>query len=318
MKIAVPDLISNSYFPAVAAAELGMFKDEGLAVDVELIFPVDRAYAALRNGEVDFVAGSAHSALSAFPEWNGVKLICAQGQGMYWFLVMRRDINPKRNDLSIVKGRKIGAAPWVDMGLKQLLIAGGIDLVRDEVQIAPVPGAVGKTVNFGLTAAHALEKGLIDGFWANGMGTETAVRSGAGSIVLDVRRGDGPTGCFDYTMASIATTEEKIGKDPKAVEAVVRGIVRAQEVLKRDPNKARAIGAKVFPESEAKLIADLILRDVPYYYAGISEASVDGMNTFCRNLGILKGSPSYGDVVAQQFRPLWQKNPIDRLQHGKS
>ena len=145
MKIAVPDLISNSYFPAVAAVELGILKDEGVAAEVELVFPVDRAYAALRSGEVDFVAGSAHSALSAFPEWKGIKLLCAQGQGMYWFLVMRRDLKPQRNDLSIVKGRKIGAAPWVDLGLKRLLVAAGIALVRDEARIGRYRALWGRT-----------------------------------------------------------------------------------------------------------------------------------------------------------------------------
>jgi len=67
MKIAVPDVISNSYFPAAGAVELGFFKQEGLDVSLELIFPVDQAYAALRDGAVDFVGGSAHSALAAFP-----------------------------------------------------------------------------------------------------------------------------------------------------------------------------------------------------------------------------------------------------------
>jgi ABC-type nitrate/sulfonate/bicarbonate transport system substrate-binding protein len=308
MKIAVPDLISNSYFPAVAAVELGILKDEGVAAEVELIFPVDRAYAALRRGEVDFVAGSAHSALSAFPEWKGVKLLCAQGQGMYWFLVMRRDLNPRRNDVAIVKGRRIGAAPWVEMGLKRLLVAAGIDLVRDEVQIGPVPGAVGTTVNFGLTAARALEARLIDGFWANGMGAETAMRSGAGCIVLDIRRGDGPPGCFNYTMASLATTERNIEKDTRLAEATVRAIVRTHEILKRDPDKAGEVGAQLFPKSEAALVAELIRRDAPYYDASISEATVHEMNAFCRDIGILAGDPSYGDVVATQFQPLW--NPI--------
>jgi NitT/TauT family transport system substrate-binding protein len=178
MKIAVPDLISNSYFPAAAAVEMGSFKAEGVDLALELIFPVDKAYAALRDGAVDFVGGSAHSALSAFPEWKGVKLICAQGQGMYWFLVMRADLNARRNDLSIVKGRRIGGRPGVEMGLRRLLTADGIDLAQDKVSIAPVPGAVGVSVNFGLTAAKALEDGKIDGFWANGMGTEVAVRRG--------------------------------------------------------------------------------------------------------------------------------------------
>ena len=68
MNLAVPDLISNSYFPAVAAVELGFFKEEGLDVELELVFPVDSAYRALRDGAVDFVGGSAHSALAAFPD----------------------------------------------------------------------------------------------------------------------------------------------------------------------------------------------------------------------------------------------------------
>src|SRR5471032_1633 len=207
MKLAVPDMISNSYFPAEAAVELGFFREEGLDVTLEMIFPVDKAYAALRDGAVDFVGGSAHSALAAFPAWNGVKLLCAQAQGMYWFLIMRADLNVARGDISAVKGKRIGAAPWVEMGLRRLLTVAGIDLKRDEVTIAPVPGAVGEKANFGLMAAQALAEGKIDGFWANGMGTEVAQRSGAGTLVLDVRRGDGPKACFNYTMASVATTE---------------------------------------------------------------------------------------------------------------
>src|ERR1044072_8200729 len=140
MKLAVPDIISNSYFPAAAAVELGFFAREGIDVSLELIFPVDKCYQALRDGAVDFVGGSAHSALAAFPEWQGVKLLCAQGQGMYLFLVMGADLKVARGDLSVVKGKRIGAAPWVDMGLRQLLIAGGLDLARDDVTIAPVPG----------------------------------------------------------------------------------------------------------------------------------------------------------------------------------
>src|SRR5215813_10815396 len=132
MKLAVPDMISNSYFPAIAAAELGLFREEGLDIDVELIFPVDKAYMALRDGTIDFVGGSAHSALAAFPEWRGAKLLCAQAQGMYWFLVMHADFGAQRGDVAAVKGRSIGAAPWVDMGLRRLLIEAGIDLVRDQ------------------------------------------------------------------------------------------------------------------------------------------------------------------------------------------
>jgi len=199
VKLAVPDLISNSYFPAVAAVELGFFEREGLDVALELIFPVDKAYAALARGQVDLVGGSAHSALAAFPEWKGVKLLCAQGQGMYWFLVMHADLHATRGDAGIVKGRRIGAAPWVELGLRGLLKESGVDPARDDVRIAPVPGTAGRGVNFGVTAAKALEERHIDGFWANGMGAELAVRRGVGTVVFDVRRGDGPKACFHFT-----------------------------------------------------------------------------------------------------------------------
>src|SRR5271166_1269950 len=112
MKLGVPDLVSNSYFPAAAAVELGFFAREGLDVSLELVFPVDRAYRELRDGAIDFVGGSAHSALAAFPEWTGVKLLGAQAQGMYWFLVMHADLSARRGEVGIVKGRRIGAAPW--------------------------------------------------------------------------------------------------------------------------------------------------------------------------------------------------------------
>ena len=306
MKLAVPDLISNSYFPAAAAVELGFFSREGLDVSLELIFPVSKAYEALRDGAVDFVGGSAHSALAAFPEWQGAKLLCAQGQGMYWFLVMHADLKPKRGEIGIVKGKSIGAAPWVDMGLRRLLIEAGIDLERDGVRIAPVPGAQGAGVNFGVTAAKALEERKIDGFWANGMGTEVAVRRGVGKVVLDVRRGDGPKPCFNYTIASIATTERLIARDPDVAASAIRAIVKTQAALRADPSRATLVGKKLFPPSEAELIAELIRRDVPYYDASISQGFVTGMNQFSRDVGILKGNPSYEEIVATQFRDSWR------------
>src|SRR3977135_1158267 len=306
MKLAVPDMISNSYFPAIAAIELGCFKQEGLDVELELIFPVDKSYVALRDGTVDFVGGSAHSALAAFPQWQGAKLLCAQGQGMYWFLVMHKDLGAKRGDLDVVKGRSIGAAPWVEMGLRRLLIEAGIDPTRDAVRIAPVPGAQGAGVNFGVTAAKALEERKIDGFWANGMGAEVAVRRGVGTVVLDVRRGDGPKPCFNYTMASIATTDHMIERSPEIVAAAVRAITKTQAALKKDVSLATGIGRKLFPPAEAELIAELIRRDLPYYDPKITPEFVAGMNAFARNVGILRGEVPFEQVVAKQFAFIWK------------
>ena len=306
MKLAVPDKISPSYFVAEAAVELGFFKDEGLDVSLELVYPVDKAYAALRDGAIDFVGGAAHAVPSAFPGFSGAKLIAAQAQGMYWFLVMRADLGARRGELGIVKGRTIGAAPWVNTGLRGLLLAAGIDPERDKVNIAPVPGVLDSVPNFGVMAAKALEAGKLDGFWANGMGAEVAVRGGYGTVVADVRRGDGPKACFNYTAPTIATTDALIARSPETVAAAVRAIVRTQAALKADVARAGAVGRSLFPPAEAELIVALIRRDLPFYDASLSRDFIAGMTAFLRAQGILDGDAPYERIVAARYAPLWK------------
>jgi ABC-type nitrate/sulfonate/bicarbonate transport system substrate-binding protein len=319
LKLAVPDMVSPSYFPVVAAVELGFFTAEGLEVELELLFPIDAAYRALRDGAIDFVGGSAHAALSAFPDWQGVKLLCAQAQGMYWFLVMHADLGARRGDVSVVRGRHIGASPWVDMGLRALLEDSGIDVERDQVRIAPVPrlapqragaragdpAGPGQAVNFGVTASKRLEERAIDGFWANGMGAELAVRRGYGTVVIDARRGDGPRGAFDYTFAALATSDRLIARSPETAAAAVRAVVATHRALTADPARATEVGRTRFPPDEAALIAELVRRDVPYYKAEITPQAVAGLNQFARRMGILQRDVPYDAVVATQLTSNW-------------
>jgi NitT/TauT family transport system substrate-binding protein len=305
MRIAVPDLISNSYFPAVAAVELGFFKAEGLDAELEMLSPIPRAMAALRDNEIDFVAGPAHAALSAFPEWKGVKLAAALAKQTFWLLILRSDLGAKPGDVEAVKGLRIGAAPGPEAALRRLLIEAGIDFERDQVQLGPVPGAADPGVSFGVHAAKSLEEGIIDGFWANAMGSEVAVRSGAGQVILDVRRGIGPASAQNYTFAALVTSDTKIEKDPDDVAAAVRAIVKVQNALRDDPSIATAVGQRLFPPEEAEYLAALVERDLPFYDPSITEDAVEGLNRFARESGMQSGHVPYDQVVATQFSRLW-------------
>ena len=186
-----------------------------------------------------------------------------------------------------------GAAPGPVDGLKQLLKREGIA----DVQIGPVPGfAVGQTASFGLLAAKALEEGKIDGFWANGMGAEVAVRNGIGTLVLDARR-DGSEEAKGYTFPALVATQKLIDENPGAAAAAVRAVMNAQRALKEDPERATAVGRKLFPPTEASLIAELIRRDLPFYDPAISKKTVDSMNRFAQDLGILSAPVHYRQVV---------------------
>ena len=291
MKIAIPDLISPSYFPAIAAVELGF-----LDAKLELLYPVTKTYEDLRDGKLDFVGGASHAVLYAFKDWQGAKLLCALAQSMYWFLVVDSKLKPSRGNLKIVKGLRIGAAPGPVDGLKQMLKVAGIDPEKD-LKIGPVPGfAVGQTASFGLLAAKALAEGKIDGFWANGMGAEVAVTSGIGTLVLDARR-DGPEEAKGYTFPALVTSERVIRERPDEARTAMQAVVKAQNALKADPNRATAIGRKLFPPAEACMIAELIRRDLPFYDVSISEKAVSSMNRFARELGLLSRPVSYEEVV---------------------
>jgi ABC-type nitrate/sulfonate/bicarbonate transport system substrate-binding protein len=307
LRIAVPDLVSNSYFPIIAAVEMGFFKEEGFDASVDLLFPVPKTFEALRDGQLDFVVGSAHATLLAFPQWRGAKLLAAVGQHTYWFLVVRSDLNPKRGDLNIVKGLRIGAAPGVDLSLKRMLIEAGIEPEENGVQIMPIPGAAGPNVSFGLSAAKALEDGKLDGFWANGMGCEVAVRRGVGGMVLDVRRGDGPVAARHYTFSALVATEKRIQENPPSCIAAICALMKAHKALRDDFSRATDVGKKRFPASEAELIAELVRRDLPYYDPTILPEKVASMNRFAQDAGLLSNSVPYEQVVATEFSHLWNE-----------
>jgi NitT/TauT family transport system substrate-binding protein len=159
-----------------------------------------------------------------------------------------------------------------------------------------VPGTAEKSVSFGLMAAKALEEGKIDGFWANGMGAEVAVRRGIGTLVLDARREAGDE-AKQYTFPALVTSEKLIRDNPYAVKAAARAVRTAQNLLRDDPERATAIGKKLFPPAEASMIAELVRRDVPYYDPVIAPQTVDSMTRFARELGLLSKTVTYEDVA---------------------
>jgi NitT/TauT family transport system substrate-binding protein len=248
MRIAVLDFVTNTCFPVLAAEELGFFKAEGLDAEIKLITPTAKAVSALREGATDaYVSGAVHTVLRSFPRWKGVKLIAALSQGIPWLLVVRSDLRAERGDMNVLKGLRIGGDQGPDAALKQLLIAAGLDIERDKVQIVPVPGAGDPGASFGVAAAKALEAGQIDAFWANAMATQIAIRRGVGKVLLDVRRGDGPPAARNFTFTGLVTTDSLINRDPERIAATVRAIVKTHKALRADPTRAAEVGKRRFP-----------------------------------------------------------------------
>jgi ABC-type nitrate/sulfonate/bicarbonate transport system substrate-binding protein len=305
MRIATSDWVTNSFFPALAAEELGFFRAEGIDARVEPLQPGSKAMAELREGRLAFVAHAAHITLTAFPRWEGARCVVRLSHGTPWLLVLRRDLATKRGDVSIVRGLRIGAAPLPALSLRRLLRDAGLDPDRD-VTIGSVPGGEAPDASWGVLAADALEAGRVDGFWANALGAELAVRRGIGEVVVDVRRGAGLAEARDFTFVALVATERMIAEAPDRVAAAVRAIVKVQRALRADPGLATEVGRRRFPADAADVIAALVARDLEFYDPVISEATVTAMNDFSRSVGLLPASVPYDQVVARQFAEHWR------------
>jgi ABC-type nitrate/sulfonate/bicarbonate transport system substrate-binding protein len=263
------------------------------------------ATKALRDGDADaMIAGSVHDLLTEFPRWEGAKLLVALSQGTPWLLVVRADLRAERGDALALKGLRLTAAEGPDLALRRFLIEAKLDPDRD-VQIVELPGARARDCSFGVFAARALEAGQVDGFWANAMGSETAVRRGVGKVLIDVRRGDDPSEVRHFTFAGLATTDAMIERRPEDAAAAIRAIVKAQQALRADPARAAEVGRRRFPPEAAELIAAVVERDLPFYNPVISEASVAALNRFAESVGLLSGPVPYERVAAVRFRDLW-------------
>jgi ABC-type nitrate/sulfonate/bicarbonate transport system substrate-binding protein len=302
MKVTVSDVVSPSYFPLTAAVELGYFKEEGL--EAELVHPPESSSEALRDGGIDFMGASPYVGFAAFPEWQGGRILCALSQGSYWFLAMRKDLNATRGNLDVVKGRRISAAGAPGMLLKRLLQVSGIDPERD-VQIFRAPSLPGSWARVG---AQAIQDGVADGYWGNAMRAEWGVRQGVASVLVDLRRGDGPDGARDWTFPALLTTDRLIEENPQAVAGATRATARAVRALRADPSLARQAAKRLFPAEETEIIAELMERDGPWLDPSVSQESVAKAMQFARDIGMLSAVIAYDRVVATQFSGAWAGN----------
>ena len=80
--------------------------------------------------------------------------------------------------------------------------------------------------------------------------------------------------------------------------------------MKQDVTLATTVGKKRFPPHEATLIADIVCRDLPYYEAAITPASVAAINKFALDIGVLATDVPYEQIVATQSRDLWERQPL--------
>ena len=207
--------------------------------------------------------------------------------------------------MSALKGLRISASGQPGILLRKLLVDGGLDFERDKVQVVPAPRPPEGLNNLARVGIQALIEGSADGFWGNAMRAELAIRRGMATMLLDVRRGDGPDVARGYTFPALVASERLVAERPDAAAAAVRAVVRTQQALRADPALAADAARRIFPPEETGLIGALVARDAPFFDPTVSRDAIDGACRFAQSIGQLTAPVPYEQIVATQFQHLW-------------
>ncbi|HEY1372948.1 MAG TPA: ABC transporter substrate-binding protein [Candidatus Binatia bacterium] len=212
--------VDVQYLPAYVAKAKGMFKDEGLDVEMIVMLGGRSGVQALAGGGVHFVM-QIGATLPAI--WSGADFkIVAQMLNMLPFSLMAR---PEIQRLEDLRGKRIGLSVGTTTQalVHELLKTKGLDPDKG-FEYVNIPGAAARIA--------ALEKGLVAAAPISAPGDLKAIHAGFKRLVFlgDVLP--------EISATGLIASAQYIKENPRIVERMVRAIVRGTLAARDEPATA--------------------------------------------------------------------------------
>jgi len=212
---------------------LGYWKEEGYDVEVIGLAPMIQPMPLLVAGRADFIQTGSSDIIQANVLGGQPVRVAMQNTSLDWAIGVPADSTIKT--LQDLKGKKIGVLSLAAGGIKYLktyMVQCGLDPDKDISLIA---------VGFGAPAVQALRSNAVQGlfYWSAGL----ASFENAGLSMRYIFAPDWRT----YPDYSLAVMQSTLEKDPKMVEAIVRGAAKATLFAMTNPDAVRQIQWQAFP-----------------------------------------------------------------------
>lgn len=217
VKLALPGN-SMGYLPLYVAIHKGLFKDEGIDIEVPRLVPT-MAHNALMSGEVQY-HGLADSGLRLAARGAPIKAIFYAAARPMYYLVAQKEI---RSVLEL-KGRMIGVSQFggtSDLSARLVLKKAGVEPERDAVilQIGSEP-----------TRIAALRAGSVGAIIVPVPAVVLLRQQGFNELAFV---GD----VVEFASNGYSTTEQHIREHPQEVKKVVRALYRGLRFAKENPQE---------------------------------------------------------------------------------
>lgn len=245
VRIGLPDRDNLQYLSFWIAQGAGLFKAEGLDVELVIADVPRQSGMFLMQGRVDVALMQPPVYLGLIAEQQPFVLFASLLANDPINLIVRADVAatlklapgaPLADRLKAIKGLRIGVAPEPPRRLRVLFAHAGMDADRD-AQIV---------IRRGDEQVDALARGEVDALYAHTPFLEDAiVRLGA---VMIVNQSSGEVAPLaNGQIHSLGATKAYVAAHPEVILKVTRAIARAQELLHRDAAAAVAalIGAGI-------------------------------------------------------------------------
>ncbi len=215
---------------------LGYWKDEGYDVEVVGLAPGVQPLPLLVSGRADFVQASSSDIIQANLIGQQPVRVAMQNTSIDWAI----GVPPGSaiRTMQDFKGKTIGTLSLAGGALnflKTYMVQCGMDPERDVSLVA---------VGFGAPAIQALQSGRVQGlfYWSAGL----ASFENAGLAMRYISAPDWRT----YPDYSLAVMQQTLDRDPKMVEAIVRGAAKATLFAMTNPDAVRQIQWRTFPDTK--------------------------------------------------------------------
>jgi NitT/TauT family transport system substrate-binding protein len=287
VKLAMPVTPPNVvHIPPYIAQDMGIFKDEGLTVEIAKFEGGVGAFRAMAGGSVDLAGTSAEPFITAVSQGAEVKAIYTYAPNVDVSFVVRANITSPQD----LKGKNIGIQE-----------PGGFADVMSRLVLKKY-GIAASDVKFVTTTTAGRVTALIGGTVDTGVlhidQVKTIAKSNPGIHKL-VNMTDVVT---DYQYAVFAASNDSLKNNATKMECLVRALIKADRMLYDTTKRQQLLDVMVkYTKENPQVVADtydeLVALKAWPQNEGIPKANIDGTAKSLKDSGQIQTVPTFDQLV---------------------
>lgn len=260
----------------------GFLAEEGLEGEIIDVGTASRQAAAVMGGSVDFAPMGLIQVIKAHLQGGSMVSVAMLFDTLDISLVLSNEaiarvgitpgmpIDEKIRRLQGLRIAITSPGSTTDTTVRSLLKYRGID---------PDKAITLQPIGSGASMLAALEKKQTDGFAVSAPHVQAAELKGIGKIIVDPFSGEAPE-MAGVPYLVMVTGQDTVKNKPAVVRATVRALAKAQKFAEQNPEQARAVMRKHFPDLDEATFTAIWSR----YSKGIPKTPVIGPEKIARTV----------------------------------